>query len=380
MPVIRWISLMAWALAGTSAWAQLVVNPFFNPPPDDFFEVIVTGSFPDPGTYSPEVTVDGSDITVDLQARCLGSCPASSPTARTFTVPPLPAGEYAMTVYLNRCCEPQSTLRQFTVGEVTFSSTQSYEGLWLAPDEPGWGLNLTHQGTILFATWFTYDRDGSGLWLSGSAPQTASATFTGTLYRTRGPAFSAMPFMPIGYADYTQVGTFTVSFTDASTGTMTYMVDGVTQTKTIARDIFSSSGVDCMLGGERGQLPNYTDLWLNSPQGSESGWGVNLVHQGDILFATWFTYRADGKDQWLVMSNLAMTGPGIYSGTIQRTTGPAFNAVPFDPRLVRRTTVGTATFTFSDADNATFVYTLDGISQYKIIVRYVFSTPTTVCQ
>ncbi|HEX6793354.1 MAG TPA: glycosyl hydrolase family 28-related protein, partial [Casimicrobiaceae bacterium] len=38
--------------------------------------------------------------------------------------------------------------------------------------------------------------------------------------------------------------------------------------------------------------PNYEGLWWASPAGSESGWGINFAHQGDIIFATWFTYDA----------------------------------------------------------------------------------------
>ena len=28
---------------------------------------------------------------------------------------------------------------------------------------------------------------------------------------------------------------------------------------------------------------------------AESGWGINFAHQGDVVFATWFTY--DGPQQ-----------------------------------------------------------------------------------
>ena len=31
---------------------------------------------------------------------------------------------------------------------------------------------------------------------------------------------------------------------------------------------------------------NYTGLWWASPAGSESGWGISLAHQGDVIFAT----------------------------------------------------------------------------------------------
>ena len=36
-----------------------------------------------------------------------------------------------------------------------------------------------------------------------------------------------------------------------------------------------------------GAMPNYTALWWRSPGASEARWGVNIEHQGDILFATW---------------------------------------------------------------------------------------------
>ena len=44
------------------------------------------------------------------------------------------------------------------------------------------------------------------------------------------------------------------------------------------------------------------------------------------------------------------------------------------------TAVGTATFTFSDGNNAQFAYTVNGVSQAKAITRQVFTPPGTVCQ
>jgi hypothetical protein len=37
---------------------------------------------------------------------------------------------------------------------------------------------------------------------------------------------------------------------------------------------------------------NYQGIWWNA---SESGWGINLAHQGDTVFASWFTYDTAGK-------------------------------------------------------------------------------------
>ncbi len=77
-------------------------------------------------------------------------------------------------------------------------------------------------------------------------------------------------------------------------------------------------------------------------------------------------------------------GAGRAAGLRRRTcspgTGPAFDAGPFDPAKVVGTTVGTATFTFADGNNAIFAYTVNGIAQSKALTRQVFVPPGTVCR
>jgi len=269
----------------------------------------------------------------------------------------------------------------------TQTAAPSYQGLWLRTpfaQESGWGINFTHQGTKLFATWFTYDTDGSGMWLVMSdGAETSPHHFNGTLYRTHaaGP-FNSQPFVPLSFpANYTLVGTLDVLFTDADSGIMNYTVNGVTASKNIARYNYVANTPKCTLGGTPGATPNYQDLWW-VPNGAESGWGVNLTHQGDILFATWFTYGTGGKGMWIVGSNISKIGNGVYSGGLQTTTGPnAFSAtVPFDPNKVQRTDVGNATISFTDANNAVFNYTVNGITQTKNITRLIFASPATVCK
>jgi hypothetical protein len=82
---------------------------------------------------------------------------------------------------------------------------------------------------------------------------------------------------------------------------------------------------------------------------------------------------------WLVVT-AAKSSPGVYKGTLYRTTGPAFNSIPFNPNAVVATPVGSATLTFSDGNTASFAYTVNGISQNKNITREVFSGNGTVCQ
>ena len=132
-----------------------------------------------------------------------------------------------------------------------------------------------------------------------------------------------------------------------------------------------------VLAARAGPAPNYTGLFWNSPAGSESGWGINFAHQGDVIFATWFTYDPTGKAWWLAMA-ADKVGAATYAGTLYQTSGPPFNAVPFDPAAVHATPAGFATLTFSDADNGTFAYVVNGISRTKSITRQVFG-PAPTC-
>jgi len=274
---------------------------------------------------------------------------------------------------------------------VTLAATSNYQGLWYAApaeSESGWGINFAHQGDAIFASWFTYDLTGKGWWLVMTANKTASNVYGGSLLQvTTGPAFDAVPFPPVGSpggATGSSVGSATLTFTDANNGTFAYTVNGIAQTKAITRQQFGPMPT-CTFGTQMNLAlaTNYTDLWWATPAGSEAGWGINLTHQGDSIFATWFTYDHDHTPMWLVVT-APKTQTGTYAGTLLRTRGPPFNAVPFPPvgapGGVTGSNVGTATFTFTDGNNASFAYTVNGVSQTKAITREVFQVPGTTCQ
>ena len=128
------------------------------------------------------------------------------------------------------------------------SQSLNFQDLWWGgPAESGWGVNLAHQGDIIFATLFTYDASGQPRWfvMSEGRRATGTATFSGTLFRSTGPAFNAVPFTPITAANLTQVGTMTFSFSDGNTATMTYTVNGISVTKPIQRLEFGPIKPQC---------------------------------------------------------------------------------------------------------------------------------------
>ena len=168
---------------------------------------------------------------------------------------------------------------------------------------------------------------------------------------------------------------------DSRSGTFAYTVNGVVQTKAITLVTFADPVPVCAFGfvPDPALATNYQDLWWNAPAGSESGWGVSLTHQGNLIFAGWFTYDADGRALWLSATLVKVAG-ATYAGTLIRSTGPAWSATPYDPRQVVRTAVGTASVTFANGNAGAFSYTVNGVTQTKPITRYVYQPPGTVCQ
>ena len=256
---------------------------------------------------------------------------------------------------------------------------QNYTSLWWDPEESGWGINFSHQGDIVFATLFTYDPFGAPTWfvMSGGRKQ-ADNVYSGELYRTTGPAFNAQPFTPIGLGNITRVGTMTVAFAGDS-ASLAYDVDGAIVNKTLRKQVFGSTRAPrCQpWDGSHAGRGSMQDLWWNA---AESGWGINFAQQGDTIFATLFTYDANGRPMWYVMSDGRRQADGSFAGELYRTSGPAFNAAPFTPlapgRIVK---VGEMQVRFADGESGTLTYSVDGTTVVKSITRQVFSKPGSLC-
>jgi hypothetical protein len=258
-----------------------------------------------------------------------------------------------------------------------FSGTASptganYTDLWWNPAENGWGINLNHQGSIIFATLFTYDDSGRDYWLVASnLAQQPDGSFTGTLYSTEGPPYFTQPWSAISLFEK---GTMTLRFAAGGTATLVYNIGTRSVTKQIQRQRFSTAPTCAFVGADRSQAANYQDLWWNP---TEPGWGLNIAHQGTTLFATLFDYDTDRLNLWLVASELRRNADGTYVGTLYRTRGPAFDAQPWTGVTV--TPVGSMSIRFANGSQATLNYTFGSHIVNKQIARQVFANPPTTC-
>jgi hypothetical protein len=252
--------------------------------------------------------------------------------------------------------------------------TNNLTALWWDASEPGWGLNLNHQGNIVFATLFTYDDDGAPMWLvmSGGTKQD-DGSYLGTLRRTTGPPFNSTPW---GAYSQVEVGTMRLTFFGPNAGSLSYSVNGRQVAKQVTRLNFKAAPECSWSHFDRSYQENSTDIWWND---AEPGWGINLVHQENTVFATLFTYGADRRDLWLLMSDGKVDSGGSVSGDLYRTRGPRFDSQQWGATPIQYTKVGTMAIDFEDGNKATLRYTVDGVSVTKSMTRGVFASPKTRC-
>jgi hypothetical protein len=108
-----------------------------------------------------------------------------------------------------------------------------------------------------------------------------------------------------------------------------------------------------------------SDLWYIL---AESGWGMQLVQRGTIIFATLFVYGPSGTPTWYV-ATMDYTTNLTWTGDLYATTGPYFATVPFNPANVIPTKVGTMTWAPQNVANGTLTYVVNGTTVVKNVTR-----------
>jgi hypothetical protein len=107
-----------------------------------------------------------------------------------------------------------------------------------------------------------------------------------------------------------------------------------------------------------------SDLWWNP---DESGWGMQVVQQADILFVTLFVYNATGQPTFYTGA-LNISGSLTWSGDLYATNGPWFGGA-FNPAAVTYRRVGALTFAAPLINSGTVSYSVDGVQVAKAIER-----------
>jgi len=143
----------------------------------------------------------------------------------------------------------------------------NYADHWQNSSEPGWGLGLTQNADVLFGVLYIYDTGQLPTWyastLDFASENGGVRSYTGTLYKTAGPALG-QPFDP-SLVTYTAVGTMTIAFADDAHGLLTYTISGYGATKNITRFTYAANSI----AGE--YMGSTSDVTYNCANPSRNG-------------------------------------------------------------------------------------------------------------
>lgn len=151
----------------------------------------------------------------------------------TFT-----ASDAATLSYTVRGASGTKTLQKQAFGGLP-AIPEKLAGLWWGgPAQSGWGLSIHQQGGTLFNVWYTYDVAGAAVWyVMPGGSWIRPRLYSGPIYRTRGSPWAGRAYDPSRLV-VEPAGTMTIAFDNESNAYMTYVIDGVEQTRSITRQRF----------------------------------------------------------------------------------------------------------------------------------------------
>lgn len=271
---------------------------------------------------------------------------------------------------------PGATSGDYQVSASFSSATTNFSDIWWNQAESGWGLALNHQDNIIAGALYTFAADGQPMFLilNGATPQ-PDGSYLGNLNRSTGPAFNTLPWSSAQVVN-TVVGTMRLRFLGSQNLDIDYSIGGTNVSKSLTRLRYGTAPVCNFSGFDRSTAFNFQDIWWNP---NESGWGLNIIHQDDVISVGLYTYEANGRDAWYLMApGIRQTGTSTYAGPLKRVTGPVFNTVPWT--ATQEATVGNLSINFTNGNQGTLTYTINGQQVVKAIQRLVFASPATECR
>ena len=214
---IQFNVIFAYDSAGKSLW-YVMPNGSFNAAGN-----VVTGALYLP-TSSPFSAYDASKFVVGAP---VGSATITYSGNSTATL--------AYTI--NGVSATKSIQRQLFAPETTLANLRTNDIWWATAAEDGWGINIAQQGRVLFPVWYTYDAAGKATFFTAQNGSWRGTVWSGTVLSHTSSAWLGVPYVASAFTA-TTVGTMSLDFRDASNATMTYTVNGVTQSKRIERVVY----------------------------------------------------------------------------------------------------------------------------------------------
>lgn len=218
-----------------------------------------------------------------------------------------------------------------------------HQGLWWDSSRSGHGFEIFNAANTVQVIWYTYDSEGKPIWYTAQGAESSLGREDWPLLRHR--------WANGRYGDAVAVGTLRLTLRNPEGADVAWRIG--TRQGTWAIEPFHLAGA----------IPevDHTGSWFDP---ANSGWGVSLTEQGDVLGGVAFTYDASGAPTWL--SGFERTTNGsvqMYSATgacpgcparatVTRAAGRITFQFAAETRLTLRTQVDLAMAPGVNADGA----------------------------
>jgi lysyl endopeptidase len=241
------------------------------------------------------------------------------------------------------------SVQQFLAPASTNGPTVDHSGPWYNVNESGWGLTWNeYPNNGFLGLMFIYDTSGRADWYELAGTWTGNDVHSGNVLRDSGPAFGNS--FNSAQVSKTVVGTYTLTFTSATTATYTFTINGVTRTGVVLTKLAN---------GAIARTSPYYNL-------NESGWGLTwFEYPNNGYLGLMFIYDTNGRADWYELGG-TLSSANVHSGNLLRVSGPAFGTT-FNSAQVSKATVGTYTLTFTSATTATYSFTIGGVTRTGIV-------------
>ncbi len=149
-------------------------------------------------------------------------------------------------------------------------------GLWYNPNRSGHGIDLQFAGDNLFIIWYTYNDDGTPTWyLAAGAYNT---DWQATLSRFTWDSVART-------ATAEEVGTVSLNMSDGTHATFSWDINGRTGSEPFQYFAFSSDPT----------IKQHTSSYFDP---RDSGWGISVATQGDVVATILYYYDETGAPKW----------------------------------------------------------------------------------
>ncbi|HYC36612.1 MAG TPA: beta-propeller domain-containing protein [Usitatibacter sp.] len=166
------------------------------------------------------------------------------------------------------------------------------QGHWWDPGRPGSGFELFNVDRQAMVIWYTYESDGRPVWYTAQGELSAMAEQGLPLLKHR--------WAQGRYAGSTGVGTLRVEVNHPESVAVRWTVSGQSGATTIQP--FVTSGVQNEV--------DHTGSWFDP---ANSGWGLTLTEQGDVLGGVVYTYDPSGAPTWIAGFGRDRDGVELFS-------------------------------------------------------------------